>query len=123
MGCAVAPARAIGDRLERLLGEFVRRAPDVQLELVNAPTEQRLRQVRSGELDATLVRGEWAHPELDFTTLWEDRVFVALPLTHPLAKRDVIGFAEPADLPVRLSARSRYPTQYDLVVASCRASS
>lgn len=110
----------IGDRLERLLGEFVRRAPDVQLELVNAPTEQRLRQVRSGELHATLVRGDWDHPELDFTPLWEDRVFVALPSAHPLAERDVVSFAELKDLPLRLSARERNPTLYDLVIESCR---
>jgi DNA-binding transcriptional LysR family regulator len=110
----------IGDRLERLLGEFVRRAPDVQLELVNAPTELRLRQVRSGELHATLVRGDWERPELDFTPLWEDRVFVALPSAHPLAKQDVVSFAELKDLPLRLSTRERNPTLYDLIVGSCR---
>lgn len=110
----------IGDRLELLLAEFVRRAPDVQLELVNAPTELRLRQVRSGELDAALVRGDWEHPDLDLNPLWTDRVVVALPSTHPLADQDSVDIADLAALPVRLSARERNRPLYDLVVGACR---
>jgi DNA-binding transcriptional LysR family regulator len=110
----------IGDRLELLLAEFVRRAPDVQLELVNAPTEQRLRQVRAGELDAALVRGDWEHPDLDLTPLWTDRLVVALPSAHPLAEQECVEVADLAALPVRLSARERNRPLYDLVVGACR---
>jgi DNA-binding transcriptional LysR family regulator len=110
----------IGDRLERVLAEFARRAPGGQLELVNAPVEQRLKQVGSGELHATVVRGTWQHPGLEFTPLWTDAVFAALPATHPLAAQVEVDFAELATLPLRLSARTRNPPLHDLVVHSCR---
>jgi DNA-binding transcriptional LysR family regulator len=110
----------IGDRLDVLLGEFTRRAPGAQLELVHAPTAQRLQRVRDGSLDATIVRGDWPGAGLDFTPLWTDEVLVALPAAHPLAARDIVDFAELAALPARLSSPERNRPLYDLVLASCR---
>ena len=110
----------LGGRLERLLSEFALRAPEAQLELVNAPTVQRLSRVVSGELDAALVRGEWARPGLRFVRTWEDEVLAALPATHPLAAREVVDFAELAGLPLRLADRTRNQMLYDLVVGGCR---
>jgi DNA-binding transcriptional LysR family regulator len=112
----------LGDRLDRLLSEFARRAPQAQLELVHAATEQRLRKVRSGELDAALVRGRWTRPELRFVPVWEDEVVAALPSAHPLAAADLVDLADLAGLPLRLAGRARNPTLYDLVVDSCRES-
>lgn len=110
----------LGDHLDRVLSEFARRAPRIDLELVDAPAEQRLRRVRSGELDAALVRGEWARTGLRLVPAWEDEVLAALPSTHPLAAGDVVDFADLAQLPLRLAGRARNPTLYDLVVESCR---
>ena len=113
-------SEGLGDRLDRLLGEFARRSPGTQLELTHAPTAQRLSQVRDGELDATVVRGDWPGPGLDFTPLWTDEVLVALPAAHPLAASETVDFASLASLPARLSPPSRNRPLYDLVVASCR---
>lgn len=110
----------LGDRLERLLAEFARRAPDAQLELVHAPAAQRLRRVRDGELDATLIRGDQPVPDLDFTPLWTDEVLVALPASHPLADGDVVDFASLAPIPARLSSPERNRPLYDLIVGCCR---
>ncbi|TVT53539.1 LysR family transcriptional regulator [Amycolatopsis rhizosphaerae] len=110
----------LGARLDRLLARFSHYCPAAQVELVHAPTEQRLRAVRSGELDATLVRGKWDRPELRLIPVWTDRVLAALPAAHPLALRGEIEIAALAGLPLRLSPRTRNPALYDLVVASCR---
>jgi DNA-binding transcriptional LysR family regulator len=110
----------IGDRLERILAEFTRRAPHGQLELVNAPVERRLKQVHSGDLDATIVRGDWPRADLEFTPLWSDAVFAALPATHALAAQDEVDLADLATLSLRLSARTRNAPLYDLIVRSCR---
>ena len=122
---APAPLRlgtseGLGDRLDGLLAEFTRRAPDVQLELVHAPTTQRLQRVRDGSLDATIVRGDWPAPGLDFSLLWTDEVMVALPASHELADASEVSFASLASLPARLSPPERNRPLYDLVVSCCR---
>lgn len=109
----------LGARLEGILAGFARLAPHAQLELVTAATEERLKRVRSGELDATLLRGERSVPGLELLPLWEDALMVALPARHDLAVRGTIAMADLADLPLRLSGRERNPALYDLVLRSC----
>jgi DNA-binding transcriptional LysR family regulator len=113
-------SEGLGDRLDALLGAFARRAPSAQLELVHAPTVERLQRVRDGSLDATIVRGSWPASGLDFTPLWTDDVLVALPSSHPLASAAEVSFASLAALPARLSPPSRNQPLYDLVVSCCR---
>ncbi|MEV4146364.1 LysR family transcriptional regulator [Amycolatopsis sp. NPDC049691] len=114
-------SEGLGDRLDLLLGSFARLAPSVSLELVHAPTAQRLERVRDGSLDATIVRGSWPSSGLDFTPLWMDEVWVALPASHPLAASTEVTFASLASLPVRLSPPSRNRPLFDLVVSCCRS--
>lgn len=113
-------SEGLGDRLDVLLGAFARLAPAASLELVHAPTVQRLQRVRDGSLDATIVRGSWPSEGLDLTPLWMDEVVVALPSSHPLASLPSVEFAALASLPARLSPPSRNQPLYDLVLASCR---
>ena len=113
-------SEGLGDRLEVLLGAFARLAPSAQLELVHAPTSQRLQRVRDGSLDATIVRGSWPARGLDLTPLWMDEVVVALPASHPLAAAPAVDFADLAALPARLSPPSRNQPLYDLVMSCCR---
>jgi DNA-binding transcriptional LysR family regulator len=113
-------SEGLGDRLEVLLGAFARLSPSASLELLHAPTLQRLQRVRDGSLDATIVRGSWPSPGLDFTPLWMDEVWVALPASHPLASSPVVEFASLASIPARLSPPSRNQPLYDLVMSSCR---
>ncbi|MFI1252452.1 LysR family transcriptional regulator [Streptomyces netropsis] len=111
----------LGVRLDTILAEFARLAPGAQLELVTGATDDRLKRVRSGELDATLLRGERTEPELEMLPLWHDPLMVALPARHDLAVRGVIDMADLAALPLRLSSRSRNPALHELVTRSCRA--
>lgn len=113
-------SEGLGDRLDKVLGAFARLAPSASLELLHAPTLQRLQRVRDGSLDATIMRGAWPSPGLDLTPLWMDEVLVALPASHPLASSSVVEFASLASLPVRLSPPSRNQPLYDLVMSSCR---
>jgi len=76
--------------------------------------------VRDGELDATVVRGDWPSAGLDFTPLWMDEVVVALPAAHPLASAGAVEFADLAPIPARLSSPERNRPLYDLVLACCR---
>ncbi|MFG2888041.1 LysR family transcriptional regulator [Streptomyces sp. NPDC048248] len=111
----------LGDWLDAILTEFTRRAGYAPLELVTGSTEQRLEQVRAGDLDAALLRGERTEPGLEFLPLWQDVLMAALPAGHELAGRETVELAELADLPLRLSPRSRNPALHDVVMRSCRA--
>ena len=113
-------SEGLGDRLDLLLGAFARLAPSAQLELLHAPTPQRLQRVRDGSLDATIVRGSWPASGLDFTPLWTDEVWVALPDSHPLAASDAVPFASLAPLPLRLSSPERNRPLHELVLSCCR---
>ncbi|SED31268.1 DNA-binding transcriptional regulator, LysR family [Amycolatopsis tolypomycina] len=113
-------SEGLGDRLDALLRAFAGLAPSASLELLHAPTLQRLQRVRDGSLDATIVRGSWPASGLDFTPLWMDEVLVALPSSHPLAALSAVPFASLASLPARLSPPSRNQPLYDLVVSCCR---
>src|SRR3569833_354001 len=113
-------SEGLGDRLDALLTAFARLAPSASLELVHAPTSQRLQRVRDGSLSATIVRGSWPSSGLDFTPLWMDEVLVALPASRPLASSSEVAFASLASLPARLSSPSRNQPLYDLVVSCCR---
>lgn len=110
----------LGARLETILAEFASRAPHAHLELVSTTTEDRLNRVRSGDLDATLLRGERAAPELELLPLWQDELMVALPAQHALAAPETVDFADLAHLPLRLTGRAANPVLHDLVLRCCR---
>lgn len=110
----------LGARLETILAEFARRAPHAHVELVSTTTEDRLNRVRSGDLDATLLRGDRAEPELELLPLWQDELMVALPAQHDLAANDTVEFADLEHLPLRLTRRAANPALHDLVLRCCR---
>ncbi|WP_025346885.1 LysR family transcriptional regulator [Nocardia nova] len=111
----------LGARLESILVEFARAAPEAHLELVDADTGERMKRVRSGELDAAIVRGARDEPGLELLPLWSDRLVAAIPARHDLAVRREVELACLAELPLRLVDRARNPALHDLVVGSCRA--
>jgi DNA-binding transcriptional LysR family regulator len=110
----------LGDRLDRVLDEFARLAPKVDVELVAGATKARLDRVRAGQLDATFVRGVADSPQLLVEPVWTDEVLVVLPASSPLADADTVTLAELAALPLRLTERQRNPPLYDLVIGACR---
>ncbi len=110
----------LGTRLEMMLAEFERRAPDAHIELVNASTAERLEQVRSGDLDAAVLRGFPENSDLELLPLWSDRLVAGIPARHDLAVLREIELARLAELPLRLVTRARNPALHDLVTAACR---
>ncbi|MFE3883077.1 LysR substrate-binding domain-containing protein [Streptomyces lydicus] len=111
----------LGARLDAVLTAFAQHAGHPQLELVTGSTEQRLAQVQAGDLDAALLRGERSEPGLEFLPLWQDALVAALPAGHELTSRETVALVQLAELPLRLSPRSRNPALHDLVMRSCRA--
>lgn len=78
------------------IATFTARHPAVELSLVEAEPEEALPKLKEGELDVALVFEYDALPEsvyepsydgLDLRPLLEDTMYVALPPSHPLARR------------------------------------
>jgi DNA-binding transcriptional LysR family regulator len=69
----------LGNRLDRILDAFEAVAPDVRHELVHDPSPARARPVKSGMLDAAILRSGRRQPGLELIFLWEDRLVAALP--------------------------------------------
>ncbi|MFI6031701.1 LysR family transcriptional regulator [Amycolatopsis magusensis] len=110
-----------GDRIYRALGELAAVAPELRVRLKRLAPLDRLAAVRSGELDAALVRALPAARDLELHPVWQDPLHVALPEAHPLARNSVLCLEELADLPLRLAPRAENPPFHDLIRDACAA--
>ena len=112
----------LGDHLDRIMDRLVERAPELLVELVSAPVQERLRQVAEGRLDAAFVRGSGSGDRtLRTVPVWQDPLMVALPARHPLAAAEAVAPAELAGLALALTSRRNHPALVDLVVGACAA--
>ncbi|HEU5008870.1 MAG TPA: LysR family transcriptional regulator [Jatrophihabitantaceae bacterium] len=124
-GCDVARrvrlggSDGLGDRLEAVLGVLQAQQPPVHAELVTAPPRARLERVAAGQLDAAFVRGVTSAPGVELIEVWQDRVLVALPATHPLADCEIVPMGSLAGLPLRIVERRTNPPLVDLVLGAC----
>ncbi|RJL24568.1 LysR family transcriptional regulator [Bailinhaonella thermotolerans] len=112
LGTSPGPGPQVYRVLEELAG--------VRARLVKVPLAERLAGVRSGELDAALVRSLPAVPGLELIPVWSDPLIVALPADHPLAAEPVLRLEQLGDLPLRLAPRENNPPFHDLITAACR---
>ncbi|WP_031464497.1 LysR family transcriptional regulator [Sciscionella sediminilitoris] len=112
-------SQGLAERLDVVLPAFAERT-EARLELVDLGTEERLRAVREGELDAALVRGRRTLAGLRLFPVWRDELLVALPAAHPLAGAETVEFAALAELPLRIAEHGRNPALYELVLDCCR---
>lgn len=113
-----------GDRLYRALNELAATAPRLQVRLIEATPTERIEAVRSGQLDAALIRGLPASRGVRFTPVWTNPLYVALPADHPVAANHVVQLEQLKDLEalsLRLAARDDNPPFHDLVLDICRA--
>jgi DNA-binding transcriptional LysR family regulator len=115
----VGSSTGLGDRLDAVLAVMQQRFPETAVELVSASTSTKLDRVRSGQLDASFVRGIDAAPGLEIIPIWEDALVVALSADHPLAARPEIELRELASVPLRIVSRSRNQPLVDMVMSSC----
>ncbi|WP_063037827.1 LysR family transcriptional regulator [Nocardia grenadensis] len=110
-----------GDRLYRALNTLAAIAPRLQVRPRRLAPAERLAAVRSGELDAALVRALRPSAGLEALEVWTDPLYVALPADHPLADSSRLRLDRLGHLPLRLAAREANPPFHDLVTEACGA--
>jgi DNA-binding transcriptional LysR family regulator len=136
----VGTSEGLGDHLDRVLGALSGRAPWLRVELAYARTRARLDRVRSGELDATFVRGVARAPGLGLVPVWDDDILAAVPAAcgqgSPGAEGDrdrqddhdrhnpdactPLDLADLTGLTLRLADRDANPPLFDRVATACR---
>jgi DNA-binding transcriptional LysR family regulator len=88
------------------VAEFTRRYPDVELSLVEAEPDESLPRLRAGELEVALVFDypdlpragtEPPHEGVELVHLLEDPMYLAVPRSHPLARREHVRLEDAAD--------------------------
>ncbi len=119
------------DVLPRLVGSFRSRFPDVRVDARFLTTLEQLPALRSGELDAGLLRPQ--QPDLagartdsstfaglELQVIGQDPMVVVLPAAHPLAAEPMISLAALADDPFVMYTKEAGSTGYDVIIDHCR---
>jgi DNA-binding transcriptional LysR family regulator len=88
-------AGAANEATQEIIAAFGRRRPGWHVEMRAAPWTDPSAGLASGDVDAALLRLPFpGQDSLRTEVLFTEPRWVALPAAHPLATRDVIGFAE-----------------------------
>lgn len=85
---------AVFSALPAIIARFHADFPDVALQLQEAPPDTQLIGLRSGQLDASLVRPGRAQPGLCCDVLLDEPTWLALPSRHPLTRHDALPLVE-----------------------------
>jgi len=109
--------------LARLLKEYARRFPRVNVILEERTPERVWEMVSKGKLSVGLTRPVLAHDELGLQSLLlrEERFCAAVPKDHPWAKLASIPWKKLADEPLVILARREGASSHDAILAACAA--
>ncbi|NKK66049.1 LysR family transcriptional regulator [Rhizobium leguminosarum bv. viciae] len=104
-----------------IIRRFRARWPEVQLSLTEMNTLALMQKLERGELDATFMRPSLDDPAgIRLRRLPDEPMVIALPTSHPLARRNELPLAALADEPFILFPRLVGLSLYDDVVLACR---
>ncbi|MBM7786956.1 LysR family transcriptional regulator [Tenggerimyces flavus] len=110
----------LGPRIEKGIEALRAADPELVVELDARSVAQQLAAIRSGDLDAALVRAIAPRHGVETFELWHDQVAVALPASSPLAQQDTIRLEQLADLPLRLPAEECDSLFRAAILDACR---
>lgn len=92
--------------------------PELEIQIVEQKTIHLLPKLLSGSLDIAFCRPpDVRDPRLVFRTLFHETALVALPSSHPLAKREVIEIADLAEESLIVPDRRSRPHSHDLTMS------
>jgi len=99
---------------ERVVSEYQRRYPSVEIIPESGSTEQNIDRVRGGQLDLAFVLAPLDDvPELGCVEISAEPIVVALPSTHPLSRRRRIRREDLLGVPLVYYPRHNSPGFYD----------
>ena len=106
--------------LPDIIRHYRARYPEVSLELLELTPDRQLEAFGQERLDLGFSRPiPPGHPHLASQLLFEEKLLVALPETHPLAAQSCVLLTDLALEPFVLLSRSEASSLFDLVIAAC----
>jgi DNA-binding transcriptional LysR family regulator len=100
-----------------IIRDFRERRPDVSVQMIENKTIRLLPRLLSGRLNLAFVRPpEFPDKALQFLFLFNETAIVAVPVRHPLAKRDCLSMEDLADQRVIIPERRSRPHSHDLTM-------
>lgn len=87
------------EMVPKLISSFHQLYPKVKFKIHQDSSSALLQQLDEGILDVCLVTPMPNFPQIEFSKIWKDRLFLALPPSHPLAKFETIELEQLFDQP------------------------
>lgn len=111
---------AMTDPLPTIIADVKVALPDVKLAVTEVDSADAIEALESGTIDLALVRIEGdVGAAIRSRPLLRDRLAVAVPAWHPLAKRKAVRIRELADQDFVMFPRSVSPSFFDGIIAAC----
>jgi DNA-binding transcriptional LysR family regulator len=105
--------------LPPLVARLRARHPEIDLALVDVETTTGIEALSRGTLDVAIVRPERVAAPLRSQAILRDRMMLAIPEGHPLAKRKRVALKSLEGEPLVAFARRNLPRRYDEIIAQC----
>ena len=102
----------------RILYQFSRQFPQVDLQITEVMSKQIHEMVRDDKLDLGVVILPFSDPEMEIKRVYSSEAVLAVNRDHPLARRKEVPFAELRDEPF-LTVSKEY-MYYDQVLSRCQ---
>lgn len=117
------PPSYVSSELRGVLRDYANEFPDVMIELGVKSKIALLSDLDVGALDVAIVAGGVPQKRCESLTLWSERIIVAVPEQHRLAKRPFVHWTDLVDEPLLTSRLGFGPELMELVAAYTRGGS
>ncbi|MCL7997973.1 LysR family transcriptional regulator [Brucella sp. 21LCYQ03] len=103
--------------LDRMLGVFYTKYPQVRLTITEGTAQDACSMLRESVLDVAFMASTYEIPDLNSRIIWRDRLMVALPARHLLATRHDVEWRQLAKETFIVRQGGAGPQVHDLIVA------
>jgi DNA-binding transcriptional LysR family regulator len=107
--------------LSNLLSEFIIRHPDISMRIDEDTAESNIAGVVAGRLDIAFVPGKPSIPGCNSRHLWDERIYVAMPTSHPLALETTVAWPQIQHETFAISATGPGPQVEDFLIRQLSA--
>jgi DNA-binding transcriptional LysR family regulator len=107
--------------LRLALQDFKQAKKEVEIVTVEGARTRLFSGLSNGAIDIVIVTGDSGNSRFDSLPLWSERVIVALPESHPLAKNEIVYWTDLRGETFLLSQRDPGPEIQDILVSKLAA--
>lgn len=99
-----------------LLATYSAQHPDVAIDVAECGPREQMARIKERRLDVAFITGIPTASGLDFELFWHERVFVVVPVAHPLAGQKAVCWSELRNAHFIVSSDQPGPEIHDFIV-------